>query len=436
MPGRSRHRQRRNRVNAAKHPPQRIALTGLLDEHGGSLSGSAYRIARAMLERGIDIDFYADPRTVPEPTALVAAGMRFIDVSRPRSLAVLDRLPRSLLFVLSWLAASCRARTHARRYARAIGNDAYDALISFGVPAPVKLRGVPTLTWSQGAPGTELRALLRLRRSFSSPRDRLAFALASVYYCWRGPFDRRQLAKSDVVVVGSQWTVQQLIDCGFPPDRVRALPYAVDLGAFDVGTAVPDFERPLLLHLGRLDPRKRVDLLVAAFSIVRSALPGARLQIVGRPGWAGSVARCIATSTDNDAIEYVAGVPPPEVPDLLKRAAILVQPSENEDFGSSVAEALCAGVPVVIGPSNGTGDYIDSASARFRAYTAESVAAAILEVARRGRADPIGVRESARSAAVRWFDPGRVADELLGVVMEARAALALTEPTPQRPPPA
>ena len=53
---------------------------------------------------------------------------------------------------------------------------------------------------------------------------------------------------------------------------------------------------------------------------------------------------------------------------------ILIQPSEAEDFGSAVAEALCCGVPVIVGTTNGTKDYIGSNSWVFEEYTIESLA--------------------------------------------------------------
>jgi glycosyltransferase involved in cell wall biosynthesis len=40
-------------------------------------------------------------------------------------------------------------------------------------------------------------------------------------------------------------------------------------------------------------------------------------------------------------------VPRAQVPGLLRGAAVVVQTSENEDFGSAVAEALACGTPVV-----------------------------------------------------------------------------------------
>jgi len=183
--------------------------------------------------------------------------------------------------------------------------------------------------------------------------------------------------------------------------------------------AEPDTERPLLLSLGRLDPRKRLDLLLDAFALVLEAVPGARLRIVGRPGSAPRQLSLLERFPRRDAVEYRPAVPRPEVPALLREASVLVQASENENFGSSVAEALACGTPVVLGPTNGTADYIDSTSEVFGAYEPSDVADSILAVLERRRERPDEVRASTRAVAKRWFAAPAVADRLLEIIGEA-----------------
>jgi glycosyltransferase involved in cell wall biosynthesis len=65
---------------------------------------------------------------------------------------------------------------------------------------------------------------------------------------------------------------------------------------------------------------------------------------------------------------------------------------EVPNFGSSVAEALACGTPVVVGPSNGTAQYTDSSSQVFADYTCESIAKAVSDVIRAIRRDPLEVR--------------------------------------------
>jgi glycosyltransferase involved in cell wall biosynthesis len=123
-----------------------------------------------------------------------------------------------------------------------------------------------------------------------------------------------------------------------------------------------------------------------------------------------------------DAVEYQPAVPRTEVPALLRRATVVVQTSENENFGSSVAEALACGTPVVVGPSNGTADYIDSTSEVFGEYEPRAVADSMLAVIEARRERPDEVRRSTRAAADRWFAAPAVAGRLLEIVGEAIGA--------------
>src|SRR5207237_4252463 len=79
-------------------------------------------------------------------------------------------------------------------------------------------------------------------------------------------------------------------------------------------------------------------------------------------------------------------VPRTDVPRLLAECDVLVQPSHNENFGFSVAEALASGRPVVVGPTNGTGEYGGDVGFRFGDYTPSTVADAMQRAAAAVRA--------------------------------------------------
>jgi glycosyltransferase involved in cell wall biosynthesis len=173
------------------------------------------------------------------------------------------------------------------------------------------------------------------------------------------------------------------------------------------------------LSLGRLDPRKRLDLLLDAFALIVEEIPEARLRIVGRPGYAPNQLSLVKNFRHRAKVEYQGAVPRHEVPALLRETSVLMQVSENEDFGTAVAEALACGVPVVLGTSNGTAEYVDDYSRVFTAHTAEQVAHATREVLGTVVDRPDCVRKSTRANAERWFSPGPVAEQLLEIVESA-----------------
>lgn len=295
----------------------------------------------------------------------------------------------------------------------------YDALLTLGVAPAFVLSGTPTVAWLQGPLQTELEAIRRQRDVIRRTSGHAVYGALSSYYRVRVLRDRHALDKCDEVICGSEWSKHALAAWGYPIAHLHALPYPIDLERFRPTVAAENASAPLLVSVGRLDPRKRLDLLVGAFEIVGRHHPDARLLVVGQPRYARSQLRLLALSPVSDRIDYRPAVPQVDVARLIARADVLVQPSENENFGSAVAEALACGVPVVVGPTNGTADYIDSGSAVFASYTPEAVAATINLVLDRRRRDPAHAAKSARAAAERSFSLGTVVDGLESVLQKA-----------------
>jgi glycosyltransferase involved in cell wall biosynthesis len=109
----------------------------------------------------------------------------------------------------------------------------------------------------------------------------------------------------------------------------------------------------VVTFLGRLHPIKRLDLLADAFAIVRQAHPNARLVVAG-PDEGGHRAQVeplfapIAADT-----RWLGAVDAETTWALLNGSRALVQCSDSESFGMSVAEALTAAVPVVVTKRSG-----------------------------------------------------------------------------------
>ena len=166
--------------------------------------------------------------------------------------------------------------------------------------------------------------------------------------------------------------------------------------------AASDAGGPLrrLLCVGRLDPRKRIDLLIDAVTILAKRRSDFQVEMVGCDGyikrWSAFVQRAGArlSITPTKAVSQ-------EILARQHEADALVQPSEHEEFGSAIAEALACGVAVVTGPTKGTGEYTSTASSsRFDRYDPLSVADAIGRALSRNRA-----ARAANRAAAQTFHP-------------------------------
>lgn len=112
----------------------------------------------------------------------------------------------------------------------------------------------------------------------------------------------------------------------------------------------------VVTFLGRIHPIKRLDLLAEAFAIVRHARPAARLVIAGpdEHGYRQQVEALFAPVAT--ATRWLGAVDDETKAALLASSRVLVQCSDSESFGMSVAEALSAGVPVVVTRRSGWAD--------------------------------------------------------------------------------
>ena len=154
--------------------------------------------------------------------------------------------------------------------------------------------------------------------------------------CTISPASRRRLAE-----VG-----------GVAEQDVRVLPIPVDSAAFEPESDeswLARLERPTIVFVGRAwDARKNLPLLLDAFARLRARVPAARLRLVGEPPRAPVPGGVEVLGEVNS----VAGA--------VRSSSLLVLPSLQEGFGIVVAEALAAGVPVVVTPCGGPEELVRS----------------------------------------------------------------------------
>jgi glycosyltransferase involved in cell wall biosynthesis len=104
-------------------------------------------------------------------------------------------------------------------------------------------------------------------------------------------------------------------------------------------------ERPYVLYLGAIEPRKNVDTLLDAWSEFRFR-GDFDLVVAGASGWAAEeTTRRLASQPTG--VRYLGYVPEDELPGLMAGASVFVYPSLYEGFGLPVAQAMAAGVPVI-----------------------------------------------------------------------------------------
>jgi glycosyltransferase involved in cell wall biosynthesis len=152
------------------------------------------------------------------------------------------------------------------------------------------------------------------------------------------------LARADRLIAISENSRQDAARLlGLNADKIEVIYPGVPEVYF--GAQARPSERPYVLYLGTIEPRKNVDTLLDAWSGFRFR-SDFDLVIVGASGWAGEKTLARLASRP-PGVRYLGYVPEDELPGLMAGASAFVYPSLYEGFGFPVAQAMAAGIPVI-----------------------------------------------------------------------------------------
>ncbi|GAA1784132.1 MULTISPECIES: glycosyltransferase [Streptomonospora] len=186
----------------------------------------------------------------------------------------------------------------------------------------------------------------------------------------------------DRIVATSGQERRELRTWNVARNRIAVVPCAVDCEAFrPEGPAAERGDRPRILTLGRLVPRKGIRTAIGALA----GVPDAELVVAGgappeRIDEDPEIAALRASAEEAgvaDRVVFTGGVPRSRVPELLRSADIAVNVPWYEPFGMSTVEAMACGVPVIASHVGGhldtvvqgvTGRLVPPRDARALAY--------------------------------------------------------------------
>jgi glycosyltransferase involved in cell wall biosynthesis len=306
-----------------------LAVLGGVDAGGQNVHVAA--LAEALAARGHEVAIYTRrdspdlPRRVPLCAGVV---VEHLDAGPPRQIGKDQLLP----------------------FVPAMGEELARRLPAFG-PALVHAH-----FWMSGL------AALRGTRDTDVPVVQTFHALGSVKRRHQGVEDtspRERIADEQLLargvdrIIGSCTDeVRELVRMGAQRSRIDVVPCGVDLSVFTAdGPRAQRGQRPRLLVVGRLVPRKGVDDVIRALQW----LPDAELVVAGGPDPDALAndpeSRRLAALADElhlaDRVRLLGRVEHLELPALIRSADVVVCLPWYEPFGIVPLEAMACGVPVV-----------------------------------------------------------------------------------------
>ena len=285
-------------------------------------------LCRSLAEAGVDVEVFTTTANGPEPLPPAPEGTTYEGV-------------RVRYFPIAW----------PKRYWRGSGLGASLGRAMAGADL-VHVHGLWNLTgWTAIA-----RARAARRPYVISPRGMLQPAAMRRHRVMKTAaywaVERAHLQAAAFLHATSPLEAHQLAEYGPPvvsiPNGVT--PVVVSAGAVERlrARAKIDADDEVVMFLGRLHPIKRLDLLAGAFAAVHRARPRARLVIAGpdEGGYRRHIEHLFAPVAD--ATRWLGAVDSETTWALFAASRTLVQCSDSESFGMSVAEALTAGLPAVV----------------------------------------------------------------------------------------
>jgi glycosyltransferase involved in cell wall biosynthesis len=141
--------------------------------------------------------------------------------------------------------------------------------------------------------------------------------------------------------------------------------------------------RPVVLSLGRLHPKKRVELLIDAFHATADVTSGAGWRLViagdGDRDYVSALERVAAAGPAANRIVFAGWVSGAHRLELLRTSRLLVMPSHQENFGQALVEAMAAGIPPVVSPGVNLAREIAAADAGWLIDDGRPMAAILVE---------------------------------------------------------
>ncbi len=193
--------------------------------------------------------------------------------------------------------------------------------------------------------------------------------------------------KVDKIIVNSEYMRSKVITLfGISREKIAVIPNGIDLKKFSVRDKRTALDgNPAILFVGHLWWIKGVDVLLRAMMRLKSALPEAKLHIVGdrhEHEHEKDYRRLAKRLSLEEEVIFHGAVPYSKIPYYFKSATLCVIPSLHEGFSLTMLEAMASGTPIVASDIERFREILQDGenALLFKSGDAVSLSAAILKL--------------------------------------------------------
>lgn len=156
------------------------------------------------------------------------------------------------------------------------------------------------------------------------------------------------------ITTPSTFSKKILSDNGIHKEKILVVPNPIVIDK-DIKTKKKKNKIPLILHVGRLSPEKRVDVLIKALKHVKSDYK----CIITSDGFIRTYLQLLARKEKvNRKIKFTGIVSKEKLTEYYNKADLFVSPAVYDTFNNCVAEALIHNTPVIIDKKSGATDFV------------------------------------------------------------------------------
>lgn len=198
-------------------------------------------------------------------------------------------------------------------------------------------------------------------------------------------FHRRGLRvareRADAIVVPSAFAAAELDGLGFDADNIAVVHHGVTIPTRPTGAEIDrriaslGLDRPFVLAVGTIEPRKNLPVLAAAVDQARSQHPDLEVVIAGARGWLD------VAGLDRPFVHELGAVGDTMLDALYRRALVYAMPSRYEGFGLPLIEAMARDCPVIAADASALPEVVGDGGRLVPVDDIDAWSAAISEIA-------------------------------------------------------